>query len=289
MSSSLRALAREPVVHFVIIGAVLFGLDAAISRGEVPADEESAKAERRAFAVPSEPIVVDDAVRATLVEHWNRTHAAPPTEAELQALIDGWIDEEVLYREGLARGLAESDPQVRERVASQMAYVLQSRITVPAPTDAELRAWFRDHADEHARPERVDFTQVFVEGRDEAAEARARELLVLLQGGADPNGLGDTFSGGRRFRGRRTADLAERFGEEFVVGLPEQAAGTWALRRSRFGLHLVRIDRWTSSEAPGFEAVREEVRHDWEQAQRTAAMAEARQALRSRWEVRTSP
>lgn len=277
---------REPVVHFVLIGAVLFGLDAAVSRGE---EAPAAQAEQRPFAVPREPIVVDEHVRAMLVERWSRTHPAPPTEEELRGLVDAWIDDEVLYREGLSQGLAESDPQVRERVASQMAYVLQSRIVLPEPDEAELRAWFDAHAERYGKPERVDFTQVFVEGTDDAAEARARELLGLLQNGADPNGLGDTFSGGRRFRGRRLADLAERFGEAFVEGMQAQAPETWVLRRSPLGLHLVRIDRWTSSEAPGFEAVRDAVRHDWEQERRAAAMAEAKQALRSQWEIHGSP
>lgn len=285
MTSTLRAVAREPVIHFVIIGAVLFGLDAAISRDEAT----EAEAPQRPFSAPQGPIVVDDALRATLTEHWLRTHPAAPSETELQTLVDAWIDDEALYREGLSRGLAENDPQIRERVVSQMAYVLQSRITVPTPTDDELRAWFEAHADRYAQPERVDFTQVFVDGQGDAAQARASEILRLLEGGADPNGLGDTFSGGRRFRGRRLADLAARFGEAFTTGMDAQPPGTWALRRSTLGLHLVRIDRWTSSAAPGFEAARAAILHDWEQDQRNAAMTAAKQALRDQWELRTSP
>jgi hypothetical protein len=277
-------LAREPVVHFVIIGAVLFGLDAAMSRGE--ADPQ---AERQPFAVPSEPIVVDPTIRATLVEHWNRTHPSPPSETELQALVDGWIDDEVLYREGLARGLAENDPQIHERVVSQMAYVLEAGLPVSEPTDAELKAWFGEHADRYTRPERVDFTQVFVEGRGETSEAKAREILRLLESGADPNGLGDVFAGGRRFRGRRLSDLADRFGDEFVEGMQSQAPGTWMLRRSPFGLHLVRVDRWAAGEAPSFDMALDEVRHDWVQAQRKSALDQAKQDLRSRWEIVDTP
>lgn len=287
-SSSLRALAREPVIHFVLIGAALFGLDAASSPGDAE-PRGSGAAPQQPFSVPHEPIVIDDDVRSMLTELWLRTHPTPPTAAELQRLVDAWIDDEVLYREGLARGLAESDAQVRERVASQMAYVLKSRVTVPAPTDDELRAWLESHAERYAKPERVDFTQVFVDGLDGAAETRARELLRLLEGGADPNGLGDTFSGGRRFRGRRLDDLAARFGPAFITDMPAQAVGTWALRRSSVGLHLVRIDRWSARESPDLEPLREQLRHDWEQAQRDAAIAEAKRALREQWEIRTSP
>lgn len=285
MITALRALGREPVVHFAIIGIALFGLDRAISGGEAA----EPVVPHPAFTVPTEPIVVSEQTRAMLRAQWRRTHSAPPSADELRGLVEGWIDQEVLYREGLSRGLAEGDPQVRERVASQMAYVLQSRVAIPEPEEAELRAWFEEHAERYARPERVDFTQVFVEGRDAAAEARAHDLLALLGGGADPDGLGDTFAGGRRFRGRKLADLAERFGEEFTAGMEAQPAGTWVLRRSGVGLHLVRVDRWTSGRAPELEAARDQVRHDWAQAQRVAAIDQAKQRLRRRWEIVDSP
>jgi hypothetical protein len=170
-----------------------------------------------------------------------------------------------------------------------MSYVLGSRIVVPEPSADELDAFFRDNASEWSEPDRIDFTQVYVVGRDEAAQARARELLGLVQGGADPDGLGDSFPGGRRFRGRRVVDLAERFGAAFVDGIDTQPEGTWTLRSSETGLHLVRIDRRTASRAPERDAVREAVRHDWEEAQRSAALQQATQELRGRWEVVVSP
>jgi hypothetical protein len=283
--ATFRALVREPLVHFAILGALLFALDSAAS-GE---PESSATDPRGALAVPSGPIVVDETVRASLVEEWSKTHPAAPDDAQLDQLVERWIDEEVLYREGLARALADGDAVVRERIAAQMSYVLQSRIVAPEPTEDELRASFEEHPSKWAPPDRVDFTQVFVAGDGDAAEARARDLLRLLQDGADPDGLGDTFSGGRRFRGRRIAELAERFGEAFVEGIDTQLEGTWALRRSDAGLHLVRIDRRTSSQAPEFDAVRDAVRHDWQETHRAAAMQTAKQELRSRWEIVVSP
>jgi hypothetical protein len=285
MRAVLRALVREPLVHFAILGAGLFAIDSAASQSE-PTDPAAA---RQPFAAPTDPIVVGQAVRDSLAAQWARTHPSPPNDDELEALVQRWIDEEVLYREGLARGLAEGDAEVRNRVASQMAYVLQSRIAIPEPDEAELRAWFDAHGDRWAEPDRVDFTQVFVAGRDEAAEAKALELLRLLEAGADPDGLGDTFSGGRRFRGRRLAELSERFGEAFTEGMATQPQGSWALRRSPHGVHLVRIDRRSSARAPDFDAMRDAVRHDWEEAQRASALAQAKQELRSRWEIVAVP
>lgn len=276
---------REPLVHFALLGGLLFAFDAMRSE-----DDAAARAEVCAGAgVPPGPIVVDDALRATLVRQWEQTHATPPDPAQLERLVERWIDEEVLYREGLAAALAEGDAVVRERIASQMAYVLGARIVVPEPTEDELRAWFEDHASTWAEPDRVDFTQVYVAGDDAAAQARAGELLGLLQGGADPDGLGDTFAGGRRFRGRRLVELAERFGPAFVEGIDAQPEDTWMVRPSALGLHLVRIDRRTASRQPALDAVRDAVRHDWQEARHGAALQEATQALRRRWEVVVSP
>lgn len=276
-------------MHFVLIGAVLFGLDYALTPTEATSATEAPGAQSCPLPIPSEPIVVDQALRDRLAREWSSTHAAPPDAAQLEGQVQHYIDQHVLYREGLARGLAEGDARIRERVTAQMAYVLDSGLVIEPPEEATLRAWFEARADRYARPERVDFTQVFVQGRDAGAEARARELLGLLDAGADPNGLGDRFSGGRRFRGRKLDDLSARFGEAFIAGLQTQAQGTWALRRSDEGLHLVRVDRWVAGRAPEFEVVREQVHHDWEEAQRIVAREEATQAMRGRWEIVISP
>ena len=285
VNAAPRALVREPLVHFVLLGGLLFALDAIRSGHDASPPAEACAGLRGAEG----PIVVDGSVRATLVRQWEQTHPTPPDAAQQERLVERWIDEEVLYREGLTRALAEGDAVVRERIASQMGYVLGARIVVPEPTEDELRTWFDDHASKWAEPDRVDFTQVYVAGHDDAAGARAREFLGLLQGGADPDGLGDTFAGGRRFRGRRVAELAERFGAAFVDGLDAQPEGTWAQRRSGLGLHLVRVDRRTSPRQPALDAVRDAVRHDWQEAQHAAALQQATKELRGRWEVVVSP
>lgn len=270
-----RRLLREPLLHFVLLGAGLFALDHA-RRGST-AGPRAAR------------ITLDASDRASLVEGWTSAHGHPPSRAESDDMISRWIDDELLYREGLARGLERDDPRVRERIATKMRLILRSQIIVPEPTDAELRAWFAAHADRWAKAELLDFTQVFVQGDDEPARARARELLAQLTAGADPSGLGDPFSGGRRYRRRKIEDLASSFGDEFVAHLSEQAEATWVQRRSRFGLHLVRVDRHSSAQGPDFASVEAEVRDGWTTARREQALAEATAKLRARWEIVTAP
>lgn len=277
----LRTLVREPLVHFLLVGVAVFAVDAA--RGEpdpAPEERDAPTGERRL-----ERALSLDGERARLAEEWRNARGHEPSEAELDAQLERWIDEEILYREGLALDLDQDDRLVRARVISKMGAVLQAQLLVPEPEEAELRAWFEEHVDRYAVADRIDFSHVFVDGADAAAQRRATGLLAQLEAGASPARLGDRFAGGRRYRGRALDDLARSFGDDFAAGLAEQPAGTWALRRSRHGLHLVRVDRREAGATPDFEAARLAVRSDWEEAQRLAAFGDAVAELRGRWRI----
>ncbi len=269
MSSLLGKLAREPLLHFLLIGAVTFGIESALG----------------ASSPSSTRIEADADVRKSLSTQWEGTHNRPPTDAELEAMVVRWTDEEVLYREGLARGLERDDPRIRERIAMKMGRIIREGVIVPDPTEEELRAWFAANTNRFAKDALLDFTQVFVEGEDDAARARANELLGSLRAGAEPSGMGDTFQGGRRYRRRKVDDLAAAFGETFVEGLDTQPEQTWELRESRFGFHLVRIDKRTSSSSPSFEEVRADVEKHWKDSKRDEGLTKALEELRARWVI----
>jgi len=274
----LHRLLREPVVQFLLVGAALFGVDR-LRQHEAPSRSPTAECHE---AVPGR-IVVTDEVRQTLAEEHARVQGRQPTRAEMDALVAGWLSEEVLFREGLVRGLEKDDPRIRQRIVEKMSFVVDQGIEPPSPSDVELAAWFEAHPNKWATSELVDFTQVFVQGDDPATIARAHGLLAQLDAGAEPAGMGDTFSGGRRYRRRGLGDLRESFGPDFAAGLAEQKEGTWSLRRSRFGVHLVRVDRRTPAERPALAQVREDVLLDYREAKRTAAREGAIAEMRKRW------
>ncbi|UJR78557.1 peptidyl-prolyl cis-trans isomerase [Sandaracinus amylolyticus] len=263
---------REPVVHFVVLGALLLALDRALAGGD--ADETLERS-----------IVVDDAVRAELADGWQHAHGAPPSQAELDALVARWIDDEILYREALERGLERDDPQVRARLASNMGYVLDAQALAIEPSEDELRAHFDAHRDAWAQEALIDFTHVFVSNEHEDARARAEALLAQVTAGASPSGLGDTFSGGRRYRRRRIVQLEESFGAEFARGLEPLEQGAWALVPSRFGWHVVRVDGRSAASDADFDAVREDVLHDLREQRTIEARARELSRLRERWDV----
>ena len=80
----MSRLGREPLVHFVVVGAALWGIHA-LTR---PADE-------------APPIVVDEALVAGLVRQHAQRTGRPPEDPD--QLVDDWVREEVLLREALQR------------------------------------------------------------------------------------------------------------------------------------------------------------------------------------------
>ncbi|HEX5059184.1 MAG TPA: peptidylprolyl isomerase, partial [Kofleriaceae bacterium] len=184
-----------------------------------------------------------------------------------------------------ARGLDRDDPMIHQRIAGRMSYVLEQAIVMPEPTDAELRAWFDAHRDQWSVAEHLDFTHVFIAGSDDAANQRADEIAAALAAGASPDRLGDTFSGGLRYRGRKLTDLALQFGDDFVTGLATQPIGTWVKRRSRHGLHIVRVDRVDAAKPADFAAARLDVRKQWLDARRGQELGVALRRLRDGWTI----
>lgn len=269
---------REPALHFVLLGAALFGLNQLV-KADAPAP-----ADARTIEIGSDVV---GSLRVDLERRSGRS----PTEAELSAAVQRWLDEEVLYREALALGLDRGDPVIRRRLVQKMAFLSEDLVPVEPPTEAELAAWLADHAEEFRRPERVTLEHVFV-GRPggsgaDGAPTRADAVLSELRAGADPGGLGEPFLRGRRFASKTAAELDAVFGVGFAVAVAAFPVGEWAGPvESSYGLHLVRVEERTPARAPALDEVRAAVRRDLVAARRDEANAEAMRQLRAGYEVR---
>lgn len=264
-------LVQEPLFQFFVLGVILFAADFALHPKPAPKSDDR--------------ILVSAAIRNELAAAWQQSHGQPPTSEELEGEIDRWIDQEVLYREGLARGLERDDSRVRDRVATKMGVVLEAKLVLPKPSDTQLRAWFDARKHEFALPPTIDFIHVFVEGAGSDAKTRAEELLARLSSGAEPGGLGDRFTGGRHYRGRKRADLEKSFGDEFVSCAFQAPIGTFTLCTSRHGFHLVRVEKLDPGHAASFESVKLDVEKSFREAQKTRSLADALGELRRRWKI----
>ena len=265
----LRRLLREPLVHFLALGLALFVLYDAVSGARGGADRR---------------IVVDDAAVAAIVRMHQGTWKRTPTPAELRSLVDAYVREEVLYREGVAMRLDRDDPVIRRRVQQKLAVLAEETGAKVAPSDAELEAYLSKHADRYARPAIVGFDQVMFDPskRGAALQADVGVALVRLRAGVSPDTLGDSALLPVTTDAIATDLLARDYGESFAAAVDALPIGSWSGPvASGYGTHLVRLNRRTPGRPATLQEVRAAVERDWENERRaTASEAYYRDALR---------
>lgn len=268
----LRRLIREPLFHFFVLGGLLFVLYATLNRGAMRSPDE---------------ILVDQARLDALEAVFERTWQRPPTDAERRQLVDGWIREEVLYREGLAVGLEQDDTVVRRRVVQKMQFMSEGMATSAAPDDAALEAWLQAHADAYRLSPRYTLEQVYFDPRrhGEDLQARIDTALAALRDGRG-HGVGDTTLLPKRMEGASADEYQRIFGGGFAEGLASLPEGEWAGPvGSGYGQHLVRIESRTPGRMPSLAEVRPQVERDLTRARSDEVAETLYQGLRARYKV----
>jgi len=267
----LRRVLREPLTYFLLSGAALFAM-AEVFGGD-----------------GDERIVVTQSERARLADQWHAQMGRPPTESELEALIQQWVREEIYYREALAMGLDDDDVIIRRRLAQKLTFLTEDLATAEAPDEAALRGYHRRNADRYAEPVRFSFMhRYFSSERREQARADAEAALrALAQAeGGDVIPEGDPFMLQRSYLERSQREIAELFGREFAAAVSELPVGSWqGPVPSAYGWHLVRVEQQRPARALPFEEVADRVAADFRQEQRREANEAFYATLRERYEI----
>jgi hypothetical protein len=269
---NLRRIVREPLLHFLLVGLALFVL---FDRNERDDDTD-----RR--------VVVGQSEVAGLVQRFQATWNRVPTDAEIDGLIDWYVREEILYREGVDLGLDRDDPVIKRRVRQKMDVMLEESREAPPPTDDELAGYLQANADKFSLPATVSFTQVYLGSPEsaEAAAALASHARAALASGADPAELGrPTLL--PPSQERATTDIVSRdFGPKFVERVQHLPVGEWSGPiSSSFGDHLVRVEERTLPVLPALGSVRARVAREWELDRRSRAADEGYRNLREQYDV----
>lgn len=244
----MLSLFKEPLVHFLAIGAALF-IYFHVSGG--------------GSAGPgSTRIVVTGGQIAHLEAGFARTWQRPPTEEELKNLLDEWVKEEIAVREAMAAGLDRDDTVIRRRLRQKLEFLADEAADATPPTDEELKALFASNAEAFRAEPRLAFRQVFVsrDKRGAAAEADAKGLLDRLNA-AGPAARLDEFGDATLLPGEvglsALRDIDRQFGDGFAERLEAVEPGRWVGPiRSGYGLHLVLVRERIEARTPDFAVVR---------------------------------
>ena len=274
--SLVLALIREPLVHFLVIGAAIFALYGLI------ADRAPADAENR-IEITAGDI---EQLRATWMNKWQRS----PTAEELMGLVETEIRETVLYREALAMGLESDDTIIKSRLAQKLEFLTEDIAAARKPTDAELAAFFAAHRDRYLVSERLSLSQIYFNPskRAGAQDDAARVLAQLRNGPADVANrqLGDQTLLEDRYASKTPQEIEQIFGSDFAETLVKLSGTGWQEPiASAYGWHLVRIDQREPAHTLPLTDVREQVRRDWLFEQRQQANEAVYRQLRKRYDV----
>ncbi|WP_374594114.1 peptidyl-prolyl cis-trans isomerase [Aquabacterium sp.] len=241
---------REPLLHFVALGALVFGVDHLLSRR---ADDPRT-------------IVVNAAIDNEARQIFKSSRGTEPNAKELSALRQAWLDNEVLYREGLAMKLDKGDSAIRDRVIFKALSMIDANVKPQPLEDTVLRRWFEAHRDKYDQPPRFDFEEAVLGG--DTSESAVRAFVDKLNKGTP----GEAEAGLRVFKGRPWSNLVQSYGEPFAQALRNAPTGTWQALASRDGMRAVRLTGNTPAQSATFEMARGVVVQDW----RDAAAAEQR-------------
>lgn len=280
MKIILRKLIREPLFHFLLLGAVIFLLAGRVRSGRVGSGDK---------------IVVTQSGIESMVVGFSRTWMRPPTQEELQGLVDDYVREEVLYREAKAMGLDQDDVIVRRRMRQKFEFLAEDLAArTGPPTDQELEAYLRQHADKYSEEASFSFEHIFLsrEKRGASADAEATAMLARLsgKGAIDIEKLGDAFLLPSRFEKTSAGETARLFGEKFAKELNKTQLGTWAGPiESSYGFHLVRVNARIQEVAPPLANVRESVLRDLLSDRRKQELDTQYEKLRARYTVVVEP
>lgn len=275
--SRLSLLAREPLVHFLLIGAGLFVLFALTQGSEKTAPNR---------------IVIGPGEVERLVARFSRTRLRPPTDPELAGLIKDRVRDEVLYREALAMGLDRNDPSIRRRMRQKLEFVLENLSAEAAPSDEALTAFLQQNPDMFRLEPQVSFRQIYLNpDRHEDIAADVTAMLERLRAGASPASVGDPTMVASEFEAARQSHIAHMFGEPFaheVVGKLAPDAWTGPVF-SGLGAHLVLVTDRRNGRLPALAEIRGRVEREYLARRRKELKEVAYQKILEGYEVVVAP
>lgn len=265
MSKSATRLFTEPLVQFLLIGACIYGVYALFGT-----PEEDFRETR---------IMVDANRINAYISEWESRWNRPPTRQEIEAVIQQYVRETILYQQAVAMGLNEDDPITRRRMAQKLEYLTSDLASIQQPAEGELEQYFQENLVRYKRPDQITFMQVFIspDARGETTLDDAEEILDQLrtqhQTLGEPDVLtlqaGDRLMLQNHFSAVTERAIARHFGSGFAAAVMQLEVGQWhGPVLSGYGLHLVYVSDSQTAPPTALEDIKAIVLEDWHVVQR---------------------
>lgn len=243
-STWLQRALREPLTHFIVLGALIFAADSLFL--SVRGDPQEIVITKETYAE----------ARGAFVAGMKRE----PTSAELKVLTDRWLDNEVLFREGLALGMDRGDQAMKDRVIFKVLTATQSGLALPKIDEEGLRKWFESRRDQYDLPARLSFEEAVLAASDSTPE-KLKKFVLALNGQQAP----ELEASLRIFKDRPRPTLDQSYGAAFSDALAKQTIGTWAVLQSQEGYRAIRLTALTPGREVSYDEMKERVYTEWKE------------------------
>jgi hypothetical protein len=270
----MKKIIREPLIHFLVLGVLIFVVFTWLNRDQRSEDE----------------IFISRSQQEHLVNMFSRTWQRPPTPQEYQGLLRDYIREEIAYRESVAMGLDQGDTIIRRRMRQKLELLTDEIVSFAEPTDEDLQLYLEENPEVFRIEPRFDLRQIYIslDKRGAGADAFAIDLLEQIRSNPEDGWkeLGDSLPLPAQSEDIRLGELGRQFGSQFADSLLTLEQGVWTGPvRSGYGLHLVIIDSFTPARNPGLGEVRDRVKTEWLELRRRNATDLLYDRLAEKYEI----
>jgi PPIC-type PPIASE domain len=247
INSFMRNLLKEPLLHFVIIGALFFLVYNSINKNE------------------SENIITIDQYDVNqLIAKWELQWKVKPTEVQLDKLISRYVREEVYYREGMAMNLDHNDEIIRRRIAQKMEFLSSDIVKSIEPTNSELKNYFNENQEKYISAPKVSFKHIYF-SNEKRRDAKGDAIKVLKNNFDVDNFQGDAFPYKYEYENLDRSQIIKTFGTAFTDTILIYDTLKWfGPVRSGYGYHLVYISTYEQGKDLDLSQVIDKVKVDYQ-------------------------
>jgi hypothetical protein len=261
----LRRFASEPLLHFAVLGALVFAGHRALTH-----------------TLDVHTLEVSGSKQRELAKLFQQRQHRAPSDSERQQLINRYVEDEALFREGQRLALVQTDPMLRAQLIARVRGLLQAEVGEEAATEAQLLSYYAEHRSDFAIPETISYREYLFPTGPEANDS-ARQLSLALQRGDEPNGPG--MPPPTEYLRRSQAELSSLTGPDLPRRIWSLPTGIWRELSSSRGVHVVRVDEHTAASEPPFSSIHEQVLSEYGKAHTARAFQAEVRRLSSKWRV----
>lgn len=251
---------------------------------------------------PVQRIIISQADIDRLTSQWQAQYSQEPSEQQLQAIMEGYIREEVLYRQARRLELGHGDAIIRRRMVQKFQFITAQQSISEAPSKADLATFFAASGLSYQRPATLSFRHLYFSrasgrtgdyGSDDShggAKEQVIDSIAALNGRKNTDGdwqqFGEAFMLEREYTGMGQAQLTQLFGAEFAQSLQDLAIGPWwGPVPSAFGWHGVRILAHTPASMPAQEEISDQLLSDYYTQRRQQRAEEVYQQALTHYQI----